>query len=164
MATVATSCSSIMTYPTSSVISSVESRGSRHRNLQPGRSARSALDDGSVSRGGDSSSEPGSAHDGLEQRQRCHVQAIGLSIRPSIDQDNRAGVFTTQGDSAPYESLSPAKPASIATPGRSQPPPGGRLAHRRGAEVGDVLIVRFDLAAEHVTLTLGEEVAPDESD
>ena len=38
------------------------------------------------------------------------------------------GVLTTQGDSDPYESLSPANPASIATPSRSQPPPGGRFA------------------------------------
>lgn len=40
----------------------------------------------------------------------------------------------------------------------------GPFLHRRGAEVGDVLTIRFDLAAEHVILTLGEEITPDESD
>ena len=40
----------------------------------------------------------------------------------------------------------------------------GPFLHRRGAEVGDVLTIRFDLAAEHVILTLGEDVTPDESD
>jgi hypothetical protein len=36
--------------------------------------------------------------------------------------------------------------------------------HRRGAEIGDTLTLRFDLAAEQVTLTLGDEFAPDDSE
>lgn len=40
----------------------------------------------------------------------------------------------------------------------------GPFLHRRGVEVGDVLTLRFDLAAEQVTLGLGDEVTVDEEE